>query len=80
LDGSGMSRRPSKQSLGTIFGSILGASILAGCIVILHRLCYRNIRNTSVQRHRIHSACQGGQESKRSELIHPEISRFSKDS
>ena len=80
LDGSGMSRRPSKQSLGTIFGSVLGASILAGCIVILHRLCYRNFRNAWVQRHPIHSACQGGQESKRSELVHPEISRFSKDS
>jgi hypothetical protein len=69
LDGSGVSRRPSRQSLAVIFGSILGAS---------HRLCCRNFRNTRVQRHAIHSACHGGK-SKRSELIHPEISRFSKD-
>jgi hypothetical protein len=48
--------------------------------VILHRLCYRNFRNTSVQRHPIHSACQDGQESTRTELIYPKISRFSKDS
>lgn len=80
LDGSGVSRRPSKQSLGAIFGSILGASIFAGCIVVLHRLCYRSFRNTGVQRHPIHSPHHRGQEKRRSEVVHPEISHFSKDS
>lgn len=80
LDWSGVSRRPSKQSLAAIFGSILGASIFAGCIVILHRLCYRNCRNTRVRKHAMYSAYHSGHESKRLELTPPEISRFSKDS
>jgi hypothetical protein len=80
VDGTGVSRRFSKQSLAAIFGSILGASVFAGCIVVLHKLCYRNFQSTGVQRQPTHGTCRGGRESKRSGIPHLEISRFSKDS
>ncbi|KAJ5100803.1 hypothetical protein N7456_006855 [Penicillium angulare] len=79
LDGSGLSRSISKQSLGAVLGTVSGAGIIAVCIVIIHRLCYPSIRNKRSE----NSDRQSPQMSDRqSTLSGPmfEISRFSEDS
>jgi hypothetical protein len=42
VDRTAVSRRPLKQSLTAIFSSILGASVFASFIIVLHKLYYRN--------------------------------------
>jgi hypothetical protein len=81
LDGSGLKRTPSRKTLGVIFGSVVGASIFAGCFFAIHRLCLRHCRNVGIQKHAIHNAIHAaGPEPMRSDSSHPEISRFSQDS
>lgn len=80
LDGSGFSQKPSRQTLGTIFGSIVGGSIFAGCFFIVHRLCMRHCRNVRVQRQVAYNTIHVGRDPVRAEAPRLEISHFSTDS
>ncbi|KAJ5292112.1 hypothetical protein N7478_001363 [Penicillium angulare] len=79
LDGSGLSRSISKQSLGAVLGTVSGAGIIAVCIVIMHRLCYPSIRNKrSEKSDRLNAQMSDRQNTLSGPMV--EISRFSEDS
>lgn len=82
-DGAQFSRSLPKKSLGAILGSILGAVVIACCIIVFHRSCYqwiaraksRGLVMNARQRRSQRNTLLGSRQSPR-----PEISRFSADS